>query len=210
MQNRPSAEKNRNRSSAKTETESEPKGSLAEFLKETGFGPVVFIGKCVQQFGWGAVAGFLLGATAVYGYAVVKPLPYAKSVSPAIAPIVQQPPQTKIVQLHGRVRDGKGSPVNERFWVGVLAKQLGPVQNVDGTFTVEVPQSSSYDVALWTAESPVNIYNSFPAEQDGAGYRLRDALPFLLVPQATAALETVKPKRVGSQAQLAQAQVGSH
>lgn len=210
MQNRRFVETNRNRSSERTETGSEAKRSLAEFLKETGFGPVVLIGKCVQQFGWGAVAGFLLGATTIYGYAVVKPLPYAKSVSPPVAPVVQQTPPTKIVQLHGRVRDGRGSPVNERFWVGVLAKQLGPVQNVDGTFTLEVPQSSSYDVALWTAESPVNIYNSFPAEQDGAGYRLRDALPFLLAPPATAVLENVKPKRGASQAQLAQAQIGAH
>lgn len=217
MQNRRFLEKHRNRPAAKADrerpeskTEPERKRSVAEFLLDTGFAPVVFIGKCVQQFGWAPVAGFLLGATAVYGYAVVKPLPYAKSVSPPVAPIVQPPPQTKIVQLHGRVRDGKGSPVNERFWVGVLAKQLGPVQNVDGTFTLEVPQSSSYDVALWTAESPVNIYNSFPAEQDGSGYRLRDALPFLLGPPATAALENLKPKRGESQTQLARAQIGTH
>lgn len=204
MQNRPAVEKDRNRPSVKNEPPQ--KGSTAQFLKDTGFGPVVFLGKCIEQFGWRAVLSCLLGALSVYGYDVIKGLPFGKSEIATVAAI-SQPSAPKTIQLHGRVRDGKGSPVNERFWVGVLAKQLGPVQNVDGTFSLEVPPSSSYDVALWTAESPVNIYNGFPAEQDGGGYRLREALPFLTMTE-TAALERPKPKRAESRTQLARSQVG--
>lgn len=204
MQNRQFVEKNRNRRSGRTGLPK--KGSIVAFFKDTGFGPAVFLGKCVEQFGWGAVAGCLLGAGLVYGYAVVvKPLPYAKSVVVQVAPL-PQPSQPKTVQLHGRVRDGSGSPVNQRFWVGVLAKQLGPVQNSDGTFSLEVPQSNSYDVALWTSES-INIYNGFAAEQDGSGYRLQQALPFLSMTN-TASIESPKPRRGESRTQLARAQIG--
>jgi hypothetical protein len=204
MQNRPLVEKNRHRPSVKAEPSK--KGSITEFLKDTGFGPVVFVGKCIEQFGWRLVVGGLLGAISVYGYDVVKGLPYGKSV---IEPVVQisQPSQPKTVQLHGRVRDGSGSPVNERFWVGVLAKQLGPVQSSDGTFSLEVPQSNSYDVALWTSET-ISIYNGFAAEQDGTGYKLLQALPFLS-PANTALLERSKPKRREPHPQLAQAEIAA-
>ena len=203
MQNRPFVAKNRNRSSVKTEPSK--KGSTAQFLKDTGFGPLVILGKCIEQFGLRAVLGGLLGAMSVYGYDVVKGLPYGKAVITQVVPI-SQPSQPKTVQLHGKVRDGSGSPVNQRFWVGVLAKQLGPVQNSDGTFSLEVPQSSSYDVALWTSES-INIYTGFPAEQDGSGYKLLQALPFL-TPASTASLESPKPKRGESRPQIARAQIG--
>lgn len=207
MQNRQFVEKNRNRPLARTRLPK--KSSIVSFLKDTGFGPAVLVGKCVEQFGWGVVGGCLLGAGLVYGYAVVvKPLPYAKSVAAPIVAPSPQPAQPKTVQLHGRVRDRSGSPVNERFWVGVLAKQLGPVQNSDGTFSLEVPQSSSYDVALWTSET-INIYNGFAAEQDGSGYRLQQALPFLsLAPTASVEGPSPKPRRGESRSQIARAETG--
>ncbi len=206
MQNRTSVEKN-NRAAHKTGRA--PKKGLAEFLLETNFTPLVIIGKCVQQFGWGAVAGFLIGAAAVYGYAVVvRPLPYAKSEPAATPAPVVAAALPKTVQLRGRVRDGKGSPMNERFWVGVLAKQLGPVQNSDGTFTLEVPQSSSYDVALWTSER-INIYNGFAAEQDGNSYRLMEALPFLSFESTAPSVSAKPPKGRQSPAAPAQAEIAS-
>ncbi len=151
--------------------------SFADFLLESNLAPLAFMGRCVKQFGAGAVAGFLLGAASVYGYAVLKPLPYAKAL-PAEAALVTVPVQSKTVKLHGLVRDSEGKPVKEAFNVGVLAKQLGPVQNSDGSFEMEVPQSNSYDVALWNSDT-VKVYTGFAAEQDGRGYRLEQALPFL-------------------------------
>jgi len=148
---------------------------FADFLIESNLAPLAFVGRCVKQFGAGAVAGFLLGAVSVYGYAVLKPLPYGQF------PHVDPPPppvQSKTVKLHGLVRDSEGKPVREAFNVGVLAKQLGPVQNSDGSFEMEVPQSNSYDVALWNSDT-VKVYTGFAAEQDGRGYRLEQALPFL-------------------------------
>jgi hypothetical protein len=150
---------------------------FADFLLESNFAPLAFVGRCVKQFGASAVAGFLLGAASVYGYAVLKPLPYVRT-SPAEAALVTAPVQSKTVKLHGLVRDSEGKPVREAFNVGVLAKQLGPVQNSDGSFEMEVPQSNSYDVALWNSDT-VKVYTGFAAEQDGRGYRLEQALPFL-------------------------------
>jgi hypothetical protein len=174
MQNQPVIEKSRIGKNSRAQK----KRPLADFLLDSNFPPLILLGKCVQQFGWKAVGGVLLGGLSVWGYAVVvKPLPYMKTEKQVIE-VPAPGPTTKTVQLRGRVRDGKGSPVNERFWVGVLARQLGPVQNSDGTFALEVPQSSSYDVALWTTDT-INIYNGFAAEQDGSGYRLLEALPFL-------------------------------
>jgi hypothetical protein len=132
----------------------------------------------VKQFGAGAVGGFLLGAIALYGYGVVRGLPYVKSSQePSVVPA---PPmlQAKTVKLHGFVKDLDGKPVKEAFNVGVLAKQLGPVQNSDGSFEMEVPQSNTYDVALWNSDT-VKVYTGFSAEKDGLGYRLEQALPFL-------------------------------
>src|SRR5713226_8608647 len=72
--------------------------SFADFLLESNFAPLAFVGRCVKQFGASAVAGFLLGAASVYGYAVLKPLPYAKA-SPAEATLVTAPVQSKTVKL---------------------------------------------------------------------------------------------------------------
>ncbi len=185
-----------------TKTNHPPKkGSFADFLIDLNFAPLAFVGRCVKQFGAGAVAGFLLGAVSVYGYAVVKGLPYAKGplaeatiVAPPLAP-------AKTVKLHGLVRDSDGKPVKEAFNVGVLAKQLGPVQNSDGSFEMEVPQSSSYDVALWNSDT-VKVYTGFAAEKDGLGYRLAQALPFLHAITNVSALSS-KPG-----AQLSQLQTG--
>jgi hypothetical protein len=154
------------------------KGSLADFLINIEFAPVAFVGRCMKQFGVGAVGGFLLGAISVYGYAVVKGLPLPRGSQSEMAIVAPTPVQAKTVKLHGFVRDFEGRPVKEAFNVGVLAKQLGPVQNSDGSFEMEVPQSNSYDVALWNSDT-VRVYTGFAAEKDGLGYKLAQALPFL-------------------------------
>ena len=182
MQNRPS--KHRSPFKQKNHTQGAPQDHqrvkrkpFSAFLIDTGFWPLAFAGRCMQQFGLGAVVGFVLGAACVYGYAVVKPLPYAKPTANQSGQPTP-PAQLKTVQLRGLVRDSLGRPVKEPFTVGVLAKQLGPVQNSEGSFALEVPQSNSYDVALWNSET-VRVFNGFAAEQDGNGYRLQQALPFL-------------------------------
>lgn len=178
------------------------KKPLANFLLETDIKPLVFLGQCVQYFGLAAVAAFLLGAVSVYGYAcLIKPLPFAKTTEASAAIPVTQPAQSKMVKLHGVVRDSEGKPVKEAFSVGVLAKQLGPVQNSDGSFALEVPQRDSYDVALWNSDT-VKVYVGFAAEADGNGYRLQQALPFLQ------AVSTVSAQDSRSAAHLAQVQPG--
>ena len=176
------------------------KKSFADFLIDSEFAPLAFVGRCLRQFGARAVAGFLLGAVALYGYGVVRGLPYVKSSTEgSVIPVPPAPVQSKTVKLHGLVRDSDGKPVKEAFNVGVLAKQLGPVQNSDGSFEMEVPQSSSYDVALWNSDT-VKVYTGFAAEKDGLGYRLEQALPFLR------SVSGVSAKTFTPEAQLAKLQ----
>ena len=179
MQNAPTkrrplpAERNRNLGSARAGHTGTP-GSLAGFLIDSDFKPLVFLGRCVQYFGFGTVAGFLVGVACVYGYAFFKPLPYAVSLETEskVQPSPTPPVPSKTVQLHGWVRNSAGEPIKEAFTVGVLANQLGPVQNADGSFTLEVPRSNSYDVAVWIDAETARFYKGFAAEPDGNGFLL--------------------------------------
>jgi hypothetical protein len=135
---------------------------------------------------------------------VTKSLPLVTFVTPA--PIIAAPAavhQPKMVRLRGVVRDANLRPVTQRFWVGVLANQLGPVQNPEGSFVLEVPESSSYDVALWTSqEQPVSFYNRMPVEPDDKGLKLQDALPFL-APGRTVELSAGRASNTRSRNEIA-------
>ena len=120
--------------------------SLTTFLLDSDIKSVVFLGKCVQQFGWGAVIGFCLGAAGVYGYAFTAkslPLvPFTKEQSkdppaPTPAPVVSQRRW-----LHGDIKSD-----NEDIEIGVLAQRNGPFPS--GSFSMEVPQGDHYQVVLW-------------------------------------------------------------
>ena len=192
--------RDRNRPKANLVPEKE---SLDNFLIKTGIQPFVFVGQCARYFGFLTVAAFLLGAATVYGYAVFRPLPYAKATTEP--PVQVKPEPSKTVQLRGLVRDYAGKPMKEPFTVGVLAKQFGPVQNSEGSFALEVPQSNSYDVALWNSET-VKVFNGFAAEQDGNGYRLQQALPFL---QAVSDAEISRSRDSRSRGPLAQSELAA-
>lgn len=121
------------------------KKSFATFLTESEIWPLAFAGRCIQQFGFGAVTGFVLGAALVYGYAaLIKPLPGSR----AAAPIVQQvqiptPAPAKTVVLHGTVKSHE-----TQFEIGVLAIRRGPFQP-NGSYSIEVPESDRYLVIGW-------------------------------------------------------------
>ena len=119
------------------------KKSLATFLKETEIWPLVLAGRCVEQFGLGTVAGFVLGAACVYGYAVFKILPGSRA---AVAPpnyVTTVSPPPKTVVLHGTVKSHE-----TQFEIGVLAMRRGPFQP-DGSYSIEVPESDRYLVVGW-------------------------------------------------------------
>ena len=158
-------------------------GKLAKFLIDTNILPLTLIGKGLKTFGGSAVVGFILGGLTVYGYAVIKPLPLAKLAAQSTVPTTPAPP--KMVRLRGVVRDATLRPMTERFWVGVLANQIGPVQNPEGEFVLNVPESNSYDIALWTSPEEVSFYNGFSAEPDDKGLKLEQALPLLATVRAT-------------------------
>lgn len=148
MQSRPFVEKNRNRPSVKT---APPKRhSIADFLKDTGFAPAVFVGKCVQQFGWAAVIGFCLGAAGVYGYAfTVKSLPLVtlvKEQSKDAPTATLTPTVSQKRRLHGVIKSND-KPVEEDIEIGVLATRQGPFQS--GRFSIEVPEGDRYQITLW-------------------------------------------------------------
>lgn len=115
------------------------KKSLDNFLIKSGIQPLVFVGHCARQFGFVGVAAFLLGAISVYGYAIFRPLPYAKATEP--------PSQLKTIWLHGNVRDKDHQPTKEEFEIGVLAIRKGPFQ--DGSYSIQVPESDQYLMTLW-------------------------------------------------------------
>jgi len=155
MQNRPS--KHRSPFKQKNHTQGAPKDDdtvrrkpFSAFLIETGFWPLAFAGRCMQQFGLGAVAGFVLGAACVYGYAVFKILPGSMAAVATSAEHVSiataSPTPPKTVWLHGRVNDND-KPRKEEFEIGVLATRQGPFQ--DGSYSIQVPESDSYRVTLW-------------------------------------------------------------
>jgi hypothetical protein len=147
--------------------------SLALFLIGTGSGPLVLVGKSMQTFGLLPVISFILGAGLVYGYAFVKPLPWVPDRTAFILPAPNPSPEPDEVRirLHGTVEDSEGQPLKEPFMVGVLLKQLGPLRNSDGSFAIDVPKNTSYDLALWNVGAQrIQVYNGYPAKRDGDGY----------------------------------------
>ena len=131
--------------------------SFSTFLIESDFKPLIFVGRCMQYFGVGAVVGFLGGAVFVYGYANFRPLPLIASLKPPTetpTPTPTQPPaQPKTVWLHGVVTNND-KPVKEQFEIGVLANAYrGPFQAPDGSFSIQVPEAEKgqYLITLWNA-----------------------------------------------------------
>ena len=121
------------------------RGSFAGFLIDTDVKPFVVMGKCMQYFGLGVVASFLLGAACVYGYAVFEHLPGSKQAIVAPSPLVAtaSPSPPKRVWLHGTVKSHE-TP----FEIGVLATSQGPFQP-DGSYSIQVPESDRYLVIGW-------------------------------------------------------------
>ena len=52
------------------------KETISTILKKSEYWPLTLLGHCVHYFGVSAVAGALVGAAAVYGYAFFRPLPF--------------------------------------------------------------------------------------------------------------------------------------
>lgn len=157
------------------------KKSISTILKNCQYWPLTLLGHCIQHFGISAVAGALVGAAAVYGYAFFRPLPFI--------PVARQ---SSTVRLHGTVRGSENKPMKDEFYVGVLASQLGPVQNSDGSFVLEVPKSDAYDVALWNGGT-VKVFQRFEADPDGSGYRLQQPLPFVPKTVSNVSAENSRP-----------------
>jgi hypothetical protein len=165
---------------------------IADTLIETNVGSLVLIGRAVKRFGLKFVSGMVVGAASMYGYGVYKPLPYIKGkTEPVVQALVTPPAQTRTVQLHGLVRNSADEPA-KWFNVGVFANQLGPVNNSDGSFRIEVPQSSSYNVAYWTDDGNVNVFHGNPAEPDGNGLKLQNVLR---LPPRDQLTQTISSKR---------------
>jgi hypothetical protein len=131
-------------------TNNRKRRSLSKFLLESDIKPVIFVGKCVQQFGWGAVIGFCLGAAGVYGYAfAAKSLPLvtlAQEQSKNPPTTGQTPPANQTRWLHGVIKSNDRL-VTEDIEIGVLATRAGPFQS--GVFRIQVPESDRYQITLW-------------------------------------------------------------
>ena len=175
---------NRARGSPKARRDAN-KNSISTILKKSEYWPLTLLGHCVHYFGVSAVAGALVGAAAVYGYAFFRPLPFI----PVATPVATQ---SNTIKLHGTVRGSEDKPMKDEFYVGVLASQLGPVQNSDGSFVLEVPKSDAYDVALWNGGT-VKVFQRFEADPDGSGYRLQQPLPLFPQTVSSVSAENSRP-----------------
>jgi len=137
-------------------TEPVTRRPLKVFLLESDIKLLVFVGKCMDYFGMGAVAGFLVGASAVYGYALFKELPYAGLfVPPKPAPqqfaqsALLMPPKQEKIKIRGVVTTDGTNAVKDAFQVGVVEVLSGEFTNGDGKFHLEVPRQETYKVAFW-------------------------------------------------------------
>ena len=157
------------------------KETISTILKKSEYWPLTLLGHCVHYFGVSAVAGALVGAAAVYGYAFFRPLPFI--------PVATQ---SNTIKLHGTVLGLENKPMKDEFYVGVLASQLGPLQNSDGSFVLEVSKSDAYDVALWNT-GKVKVFQRFVADPDGSGYRLQQSLPFVPKTVSSVSAENSRP-----------------
>ena len=150
MQNRPS--KHRFPFKQKNHTQGAPNDDrgvkrkpFSVFLVETGFWPLSFAGRCMQQFGFGAVIGFVLGAACLYGYSFFRILPGSKAAvaPPAPQPVIASTAQPKRIWLHGTVKSHE-TP----FEIGVLLTRHGPFPP-DDPYSIEVPENDRYLVVGW-------------------------------------------------------------
>ena len=131
-----------------------PRKSISDFLKETDFKPLVLVGKAMDYFGKGAVLGFLLGASLVWGYALVEQLPYAGRFAKSLpvpevaqAKIPESQKQEKIT-VKGKITDGKNG-IKTPFQVGVVYLVSGQFAQGNGSFSLELPKQNTYTVAFW-------------------------------------------------------------
>lgn len=148
MQNRPSKHrspfKQRNHTQG-VDDHGVKRKPFSVFLIETGFWPLAFAGRCMQQFGLGAVTGFVLGAACLYGYSFFRILPGSKA---AVAPLDHvtrnDPPPPKKIRLYGTAKSHE-----TKYEIGLLlSPRLGPF-NPGDVYSLQVPESDHYVVVGW-------------------------------------------------------------
>jgi len=137
---------------------------LAQYLIESDFKPLVFVGKSMQYFGTRTVIvfflGLFIGVISVYGYALSKQsLPFVKV--------------TKIT-LRGKVKTIEGQPL-KAFNIGILDSRHGPFESEDGSFEVRVPFKETYSIVVWPLSGyyPVKLYgDQYVTKKKDGGYLL--------------------------------------
>ena len=199
--------------SPRTSAEVKARSTLADFLIETGFWPLVLIGKGVKSFGWAAVLAFIVGAGGLWGYAAVtKTVPLVELKAPPPITLPAPSPQIKMVRLSGiareRGQDGNLHPITEPFSVAVMANQKGqPGLDPEGTFFLDVPANNNYDVLLWKTKDDINFFDNMPAVQDNDGLKLQWPLRYKETPPSTE-VSAVRHPATKSKIELAQAFTG--
>lgn len=129
-----------------------PRKSFVVFLIDSKIRPLEIVGRCIDYFGLAAVLGFFLGAAALYGYALFRPLPYAAKAAierppatPSPTPLVDRPAR---VTLQGFVTTVDSKPVSD-FYVAVLENPVFGKR--DGSFRIGATRNDldQYMIAVW-------------------------------------------------------------
>ncbi len=163
----------------------EERQSLRTFLKGSEIKPLVFVGKCMDYFGMGAVVGFLFGATTMYGISLAGLSPYLKTtlMSQAAGSIVNitatdkpqipsAPTEPKKIDVHGVVKTAGGKPFDESFQIGVIESVHGPFSKEDASFDLEVPYKNRYQLVVWTLNYGAFRMNALNLDQINEKYQL--------------------------------------
>jgi hypothetical protein len=112
---------------------------VADFLTGSGVSPLALVGKAIGDFGAIPVISFLVGAAAVYGYALIWPLPGAATSNTNVTQ------QTAVLRGEINTLDNKPLP---RFKLALRGPEFGPFD--DGHFELTgVQRAESYSLIVW-------------------------------------------------------------
>ena len=127
------------------------KKSFTRFLIESDIKTLNLVGKSIQFFGLKVTMSFFLGAASLYGYELFA----------GHFPVIKTaPPETKEIEISGRVLTLDKEPLKEGFRIIALdceKGESGPFQHDDGTFQVmaRLNQNRQYRFLVLTEDNQV-------------------------------------------------------
>jgi hypothetical protein len=127
-------------------TEKSRKGSFAAYLINSGYKPLVFIGKSMEYFGLRTIIAFIVGVMVTYAYSQIDKAPYHDVL------FNKHPTQksSEMMEISGFVKDWNGNPLSNATAYIVPSSNQVPI--IDGKAKYTVPKGY-YKVLVSTHQS---------------------------------------------------------